>query len=273
MLSHRGYGVVEIHLHHDRDTAEGLREKLIRFKKTLHETHGLLHLNADTGDVEYGFIHGNWALDNSGPGGKYCGVNNELTVLRETGCYADFTLPAAPESAQTRKINSIYYASDDPLRPKSHDCGVDVAVGARPWGDLMLIQGPLSLNWRSRKWGILPRIETGELSADNPPTPLRADLWIRRRIHVKGRPNWIFVKLHCHGALEEAQEALLGKPMDRTLTYLETRYNDGARYALHYVTAREMYNIIKAAEAGARGNPNGFRTSIIFAGAGRTGHC
>ena len=36
-----GYGEVEIHLHHDHDTAEGLRLKLLEFKKTLAERHGL----------------------------------------------------------------------------------------------------------------------------------------------------------------------------------------------------------------------------------------
>ena len=144
-LCRAGYGDVEIHLHHDNDTAEGLRRKLEDFKKTLHETHGLLHFNPETQQVEYGFIHGNWALDNSGANGRNCGVNNELTVLRETGCYADFTLPSAPETAQTQKINSIYYAADDPLRPKSHNDGVDVMAGGPPSGDLMLIQGPLAL--------------------------------------------------------------------------------------------------------------------------------
>jgi len=41
--------------------------------------------------------------------------------------------------------------------------------------------------------------------------------------------------------------------------YLQTAYNDGTRYRLHYVTAREMYNIAKAAEAGERGEPGDFR--------------
>jgi hypothetical protein len=54
-------------------------------------------------------------------------------------------------------------------------------------------------------------------------------------------------------------DALLGPAMDETLSYLETAYNDGVRYCLHYVTAREMYNIIKAAEAGASGNPAVYR--------------
>ena len=36
-------------------------------------------------------------------------------------------------------------------------------------------------------------------------------------------------------------------------------YNDGERYRLHYVTAREMTNIIHAAEDGRTGNPGQYR--------------
>jgi len=44
---------------------------------------------------------------------------------------------------------------------------------------------------------------------------------------------------------------------------LEIKYNDGQNYVLHYVTAREAYNIVKAAEYGLEGNPNQFRDFII----------
>ena len=83
---------------------------MLAFKELLADRHGLLARRRDTGELPYGFIHGNWALDNSRPDGRCCGVNNELAILRETGCYADFTLPSAPSPAQTAKINSIYYA-------------------------------------------------------------------------------------------------------------------------------------------------------------------
>ena len=66
------------------------------------------------------------------PDGRCCGVNDEIDILRETGCYADFTLPSSPSPTQTRKINSIYYAVDDPLEPKSHDWGTDVGRAASP---------------------------------------------------------------------------------------------------------------------------------------------
>jgi hypothetical protein len=46
-------------------------------------------------------------------------------------------------------------------------------------------------------------------------------------------------------------------------SYLERSYNDGRDYVLHYVTARETYNIIKAAEAGKTGNPGDYRDFIL----------
>ncbi len=257
-LNRMGLADVEIHLHHDNDTAGSLRRTLTRFKRLLHDRHGLLHVNEETGEVEYAFIHGNWTLDNCG-GGRWCGVNNELTVLEETGCYADLTLPAAPEPMQTRKINSIYYAQDDPERPKSHDTGIDARTGETGTGGLLLIQGPLALNWKHRKFGLLPRIECGELSGDNPPSPRRADLWVRQGIHVQGRPDWIFIKLYTHGASERNSDVLLGRPMQETLEYMAKTYNDGVRYALHFVTAREMAALVHAAEAGREGSPHAYR--------------
>ena len=55
---------------------------------------------------------------------------------------------------------------------------------------------------------------------------------------------------------------LLGEPMDRLLTHLETAYNDGERFRLHYVTAREMYEMIRRAEAGAEGDPGPYLSEL-----------
>jgi hypothetical protein len=263
-LCSRGYGEVELHLHHDNDTSQGLREKMENAKRVFSE-HGALITSGDNPQSVYGFIHGNWSLDNSRKDGRWCGVNNELRILSETGCYADFTMPSAPSDTQTRKINSIYYALDDPEMPKSHDTGTDVEVNREPSGDLMIIQGPLCFNWKRKKFFILPRIENGNITADNPPTPERVDLWIRQHIHVKGRPDWIFVKVYTHGAQDRNYRGLLGNDgyLNKLYSYLEDRYNDGKRYKLHYVTAREMYNIIKAAEAGEKGDLNSYRDYMI----------
>jgi len=45
--------------------------------------------------------------------------------------------------------------------------------------------------------------------------------------------------------------------------HLNEKYNDGDNYFLHYVSSREMYNIIKAAEACKKGNPNEYRDFIL----------
>lgn len=260
-LCKEGFGEVEIHLHHDNDTPEGLRDKIQSFKIKL-ENHGLLSKDKD-GKTRYGFIHGNWALCNSRRNGRMCGVNNELEILEDTGCYADFTLPSAPSETQTKKINDIYYAKNNPKIAKSHNEGIAVEVGKKPFGNLMLVQGPLALNWKRRKRGIIPRIENGEISEKNRPTKDRIDLWIEQNIHVKGKPDWIFVKVYAHGAQEGNFDTLLGEPIEKMFTDLGSRYNDGKQFTLHYVTTREMYNIIKAAEDGLNNNPNKYREYIL----------
>jgi len=252
-LCRLGLGEVEIHLHHDNDTPENLQRTLIAFKKLLARRHGLLARHRQTGALAYGFVHGNWALDNSSPDGRRCGVNNEIEVLRETGCYADFTLPSTPSQTQTRKINSIYYAIDDSLKPKSHDWGIDVGTGAIPRDGLMMIQGPLVLNWRRRKWGILPRIENGCLQGNQPPDPGRLGAWLSAHVQVPTRPDWFFVKLHTHGAPEGNQRVLLGEPMKEFHRALARKAGEDPCFQFHYVTAREMYNLARAAEAGWRG--------------------
>jgi len=262
-LCREGFGEIEIHLHHDNDTDAGLREKLSRFTNNLYKTHGALSMWPESDKLAWGFVHGNWALDNSEPDGSNCGINNELIVLKEEGCYADFTLPSAPGATQTAKINSIYYAKDDPHKPKSHDQGRNVTVGGKPWGDLMIVQGPLMLNWKNRKWGLLPRIENSDIRAGYPPTPDRVALWTKAGIHVHGRPEWIFIKVHTHGTQDCDMDTLLGEPVDAMFRELEDHYNDGENFVLHYVSTREMYNIIKAAEAGKKGNPNDFRDYIL----------
>ena len=250
----------EIHLHHDNDTAENLRRTLEQGIERF-ASHGLLSRD-DTGALRYGFIHGNWALDNSHPEGRHCGVRNELRVLRQTGCYADFTLPSAPERTQTRIINSVYYARGTD-RPKSHDGGRRVRADRDPQkereDELLLVQGPLALNWQRKKFGVLPRIENGDLTAANPPTIERLRLWLDCQIAVEGRPNWLFVKLHTHGAKPENTRMLLGEPMrafHRALAKLAARDHT---LCFHYVTARELVNILHAAEAGHSGNPGQFR--------------
>jgi hypothetical protein len=257
-----GYGEIEIHLHHRDDSEESLRSQLRKGIENL-SSHGAIKPQGKQYKSRFGFVHGDWALNNSRKDGRYCGVNDELKILREEGCYADFTLPSAPSETQTKKINSIYYAKSNFQNPKGHDSGIDVKVGGREWGDLMIIQGPLTLNWKSRKNRIWPKIENSEISFTNPGTRERIKLWEKNNIHVKGRPEWVFIKLHCHGGFRDQVDALIGGKGKLMHKYLQEIYGDNSNYRLHYVTARECYNIIKATEAGEIGNPANFRNYII----------
>ncbi len=251
-LCRAGYGEVEVHLHHDRDTSENLRRQLLRYAHMLADRFGLLCTHRRDGGIMYGFVHGNWALDNSRPDRRWCGVDDEIDVLRQTGCYADFTLPSAPNSTQVRKINSIYYAVEDGC-PRSHESGVDVGSGPRPEGGLMMIQGPLMLNWGQRKMGIFPRVENGCIQANQSPSMDRLNLWIKASVQVPTRPDWYFVKLHTHGAPEANRKILLGEAICKFHTALAARAMFDSHFYFHYVTAREMYNLARAAEDGYKG--------------------
>jgi hypothetical protein len=247
-LCREGYGDVEIHLHHDRDTSDALRAKIVRFRDTLHERHGLLRKDP-SGRTEYGFIHGNWTLDDSGVDGRWCGVRDEITILKETGCYADFTYPSAPHPTQPPMINQIYYATDDPLRPKSHHQGVEAAYGTPPSGDLLLVTGPLMINWGVRRFGIFPRLENGEIAATNAPSPERVRLWGQAQITVRGWPKWVFIKVHTHGTQDKNARLLLGDAIGPMYRNLLSHYDVPGRSVLHFVTAREVYDCIKALES------------------------
>jgi hypothetical protein len=253
-LTRQGIGEVEIHLHHDRDTREGLREKLEEFKARL-VGHGLLARDRE-GRVRFAFIHGNWALDNSLPGGEWCGVDGEISVLREAGCYLDMTFPAARSPAQTRKVNAVYYAIGRPGGRRAADGGPDARVGVAPPKDgLLLVPGPLMLDWVKRKWGIFPRVENAEIAPYRPSAAHRVRLWVRAGVAVAGRPEWVFVKLHTHGAKEENADFLLGGGLDRLYDLLETELAPERGFRLHYASAREIANLVAAAEAGLDGDP------------------
>jgi len=249
-LVRSGWGDVEVHLHHDNDSSQALRRKLEEFKEKLHREHGLLRRSG--GGVVYGFIHGNWALDDSGPGGRFCGVRDEITVLKETGCYADFTYPSAPHPTQPPMVNRIYYATDDPRGRCSHHRGRDATFGRRPGGDLLIVTGPLTINWRRRRRLVFPALENGDLTALNPPAPDRVDLWVKTAISVAGWPRWIFVKIYTHGAQEANAAMLLGGGIARLHRYLHERYDDGESFVLHNVTAWDLYRCIRVLETADR---------------------
>jgi hypothetical protein len=245
-----GLGEVELHYHHHGDTEETLRRDLLRTLRDFRRGGVLMQLGRPPVE-RFGFIHGDWALDNSADG-EFCGVNSELSLLQELGCWGDLTMPSA-NACQTRKINSIYYAVDDKDRPKSHDWGRDAQSGARDQPGLLMIQGPLGLNFASPGH---PRIENASLTSENWGRPDRIRAWIDCHVHVEDRPDWVFVKLHTHGAVEHDMPALFGDLSLSMHRHLNEQFNDGRRFRLHYATARQAFNLVRAAEAGEGGDPS-----------------
>jgi hypothetical protein len=166
----------------------------------------------------------------------------------------DMTMPSAPSDTQTSKINSIYFARGASGRRKAHNAGRNVAVG--DWGmpdELLMVQGPLALNWRERKLRVLPRIENAEVSANAPPTPHRVTLWGRCHVCVRGAEEHVFIKVHTHGAVPETTAMLFDGGFASLWAELERQYRDRAGCALHYVTAWEMYERIRSLAGSAPG--------------------
>ena len=266
-LCSQGFGEVEIHLHHDRqepwpDDELSLKRKILNCIESF-SRYGIFCL--PDGRKKFGFIHGDWVLANSLKNGEHCGVNDELSILEETGCYADFTFPISNE-AQPRLANTFFYGQSSASCPKGYNKYNSVSkVGNKGTKGLLFIQGMIGLRWRSRMHLFKPSIEQCNISSSDFPFPARIDYWVNKSIHVKRKPNWIFIKIHGHGASAEKadREILLSKDTDRMFSYFEEEYNDMQKFFLHYVSAREMYNIIKAAECNEKGNPNKYRDYII----------
>ena len=106
----------------------------------------------------------------------------------------------------------------------------------------MIFEGPLVLapSWSLRRLFI--DVDDGNIHAGMATGPTRVRRWVNARIHVPERPDWVFVKVFAHGASSpEDEEEVLGPHFESALTELERNYNDGSRYVLHYVTAREVY--------------------------------
>jgi hypothetical protein len=254
-----GYGETELHLHHFHDTpASGRR----RFEEGIAYFQRFGFLKGVDGHTHFAFAHGNWGLDNS-RGDAFCGNSRELRMLKELGCFADFTFPSLWQQSQPSWVNSIYEVTDDD-RPKSYDQGVPIALGWHPAGDLVMVQGPLMIVPTINPAKLFFLVIDEDIHPGVPITPQRMDAWVRANIHVAGRPDWVLIKVHGHAAssTEELAETI-GPDFDKALTYMETRYNDGQHYLLHYVTARETYNIIRAGADGKQGDPQQYFNYVI----------
>lgn len=263
----KGLGEVEVHMHHGDsddthdDNSNSFRTMMRSQIETLQGRGALLSAELYP-NTYFGFIHGDWALDNSrvfGGRREYCGVNSELALLRSLGCYGDFTFPSGPPT-QPAWFNKIFASQDSPA-PKSYsDPGLirELAAGQPAPGsnELMLFEGPG------------PTGTWCEIDETFTPTLAMMDLWVNEYVHVPGREDWVFIKTFTHSAQalysgSTGYANLVGATADKFYSDIERVYNDGVNYKLHYVTAREAYNIVRAAVDGKSGDPNAYRDYAI----------
>lgn len=241
-LVESGVGDVEIHLHHDGEGEQNFVDRMSSFIEKLRTRHGMLR--SINGRPVFGFIHGLWALDNSRPDGRFCGLNNEITLLHDLGCYADFTMPSGPAPTQARLLNTIYWAIDDPDKPKSYDGGIPVVPGSESSGHLLMIPGPFGLRWNERFW---PRLEVGELASYDPVNPKRVERWLDLAPRIG---DDVFIKLHTHGTQERHSAFLLEGGLAQTID-LMIQSCSRAGYELWFASAWEMRQAVEAARTNA----------------------
>lgn len=246
-----GLGEIEFHLHHGNDDESSFRARLRQGLELGARYGAMLNHNACS---SFGYIAGNWALNNSAGVPEWSGCNSEIRILREEGCYGDFTYPALGSPAQPRRVNSLYYAP--PLEGKQAlERGSDVAVGVSEPGDgLLMVQGPLTL---SRSVGT---IEYAAVEAFAPYESWRIPEWVRAGVVVRGRPEWRFIKLHTHGM--QSRSEYCGSSIAAFYGDL-VAYTQRCGMRVHFVSARELVNILHAAEAGEAGDAGRFRNAFL----------
>jgi hypothetical protein len=249
---HDGLGEVEMHWHHPKSDNEKFPREL---KEAIawYNQYGALLVCGNRVETRFSFIHGNWALDNS-LNGRLCGVSREIEYLFDQGAYADLTFSTIGTDAQpTERINAIYYVNEDE-GSKSYNDGPLVEKDKVVDNKMMMIQGPMSINFLK---GF--SLEYGALETYARPDKNRIERWIDADIHVKGRPEWTFVKLYSHGIQsEDIMRAYFGKLLGDIEQYAKEE-----KLRLHYMTSRELYNVIKAAEKGMEGDPEQYRDFVV----------
>jgi hypothetical protein len=233
-----GVGDVEVHLHHDKEQRDSFVQKITDFCRRLTDDHDLLR--QQDGRTVFGFIHGNWALDNSRPDGKWCGLNGEIALLRDLGCYADFTMPSMPSPTQGHVVDQIYWCvANSDGSSKSFDRGIEATTGGGTRGDLLMITGPVGLRFGGR---LLPRLETGEIAGYDLPTGARIKQWFDVAPMIG---DDLFIKLYTHGAPERNLEPLLnGGLADLYRLLAEEAERRGVE--IHWATAWQMYQAANA---------------------------
>ena len=105
----------------------------------------------------------------------------------------------------------------------------------------------------------IPRVDDGALAQNYPLTLHRLEQWRSAAICVTGRPEWVFIKLYSHGFFDWDQDVMIGEQMKRFMNEVLELAERTGQFKLHFVSAREAFNLVAAAVDGKQGPPAAFR--------------
>ena len=105
---------------------------------------------------------------------------------------------------------------------------------------------------------VVPRIDNAELSDRMRLTANRYARWRRNAVVVAGREDCLFIKLHCHGMDPKDADVMIG---EGRRVFLEGLVREARRWSdhLHFMTTRELVNVMLALCDGATGDPGRYR--------------
>ena len=182
-------------------------------------------------------------------------VRKVLTSSEDLGGYADFTSPVH-SMIKRRKLNRIYDLSEQSRGPDKDEVAKSPGENSRDPGLFLNFPGPLFFNYEN--YSLLPYMDNAEISSEKPFERKRVENWIKANVHVAGKPEWLFLRTSTRGAKPDIANMLLGDDGRQMYMQLVDKFSY-PDYRLHFVTAREAYNIAAAAIDGHGGNPNDYR--------------
>jgi hypothetical protein len=187
---------------------------------------------------------------------------NELEILRGAGCYADLTCASRRSMDQWSLMNTVAMLQPKLNSMNSRNSARELVAGKLGRGSVLTVNSPLVIAFRRGKW-YRPYLDDGILSVPEHPDPARVDSWIRANVHVRGQPNWLFIKIEIADFVETMSDRVFLQSLNEMLSFFGYAYGDGVRYRLHFASARETYNIARAAEAGREGDAGEYRDYMI----------
>jgi hypothetical protein len=144
-------------------------------------------------------------------------------------------------------------------QPAPHRRGPDLKIGDR-LNLPIILGGPLIVDLSRRKFGLpVPRLDTGVLSQKYPLNVDRLDRWRSAAISVRGRPDWVFVKLYCHGFFPEDESVVIGEDLRKFFANVIELGERTGEFKVHFATAREAFNMVQAAVEGYDDQPGQYR--------------